>query len=880
MKRIADRLFRWFCHPDYYAEIQGDLEEIYQRDAAQSEQSARWKYLWRVLGLFRPSLIRNFPAHLLTRPAMLRHYLRLSTRVLLRHKLYTVINILGLAVGMGVCLLIYQYVDFELSYDRFHPDAERSYRLTQTVTRNGEQQGTGIYTTYALGPRGEEIIPEIEAMVRIRPDKVGMVVTNPDRHEPRQENGIWYVDSSFFRLFNFPLRYGNQESALANQYGMVITEPVAKKYFGSENPVGKTLSISAGSLSGDFTVTGVLQPLPTNSHLQFDFLLPMRFLLEHWGPYQRDGGWGWDDLVTYVTLNKSANLDEVSEKFNQVIATHVGEELAESSTKWTIGLQALTDIHLKSDFPEDLASDPGSKQHVRFFTIIGLFILIVAWINYINLSTARALHRAKEVGVRKSVGARKTQLIGQFMVESALINGLAVILALGIALLALPVLNSIIGKELTLDALHQPTFWGAAALVVVLGTLLSGLYPAFVLSSFNPVRVLKSAVASGQGLSVRKGLITFQFLISMLLIAGTYLVYRQVTFMKNQDLGFDIEKIVVINGPRVAINSGRAVLYSKYRTFKSEAVNHSTVSAVSMTSQIPTRGYMGESTARKLGEPENAKKVGYAVIVDTSFTDAYDIAFLARKGFPNEIVPYRWLIINEEAVDAFGLGLPEEAVGEKLLVFGDTSEILGVVKNLHWSSLKDARRPILFSLDNEYGAYFSVKMNLSDIPATIAHIEAAYQSTFPDDPFSYFFLDDSFNQQYQADMQFGNLFSAFSALAIFIACIGLFALVSYSATLKTKEIGIRKVLGATVPNLMILLSREYLVLLLIASVIVVPAILLGARAWLNNYAYKVDISADLFLIPALLLFVIALFTVSYRTYLAARANPVDALRAE
>ena len=812
---------------------------------------------------------------------MFRHYFRISARLLLRHKLYTAINILGLAVGMGVCLLIYQYIYFELSYDRFHPGADHTYRLTQTVTRNGEQQGTGVSTTYALGPYGKEAIPEVEAVVRIRPDEVGMVVTNPERHEPHQEHGIWYVDSSFFRMFDFPLRYGDQELALASEHGMVITEPIAEKYFGNGNPVGKPLSISAGSLSGDFTVTGVLQPLPTNSHLQFDFLLPMRFLLERWGPYQRDGGWSWDDLVTYVTLNKSADVEEVGKKFDQVIATHVGEELARSSTRWNIGLQPLTDIHLKSDFPKDLASHHGDIQHVRFFAIVGLFILLIAWVNYINLSTARAIHRAKEVGVRKSVGARKMQLIGQFMMESALINALAVLLALGMAFLMLPMLNNIIGKELSLTVLRQPEFWVGGTLVVLSGTLLSGFYPALVLSSFKPVRALKSAIrVSPSGFSLRKGLITFQFLVSVLLMSGTYLVYQQVVFMKNQDLGFGIEKIVVINGPRVVISSGREVLYSKYRTFKNEAVDHHAVSAVSMTSQIPTRGYMGESTARKLGEPESAKKAGYTVIVDTSFTDAYDIEFLAKKKFPNEIVPYRWLVINEEAVDVFGLSSPEEAVGEKLLVFGDTSEILGVVRNVHWSSLKDAHRPILFSLDNEYGTYFSIKMNLSDIPETIAHVESAYKASFPDDPFSYFFLDDSFNQQYQADLQFGNLFSAFSALAIFIAAIGLFALVSFSATLRVKEIGIRKVLGATVSSLMILLSREYLLLLLVASVMAVPIIMLGGKAWLDNYAYKVGIGAGLFLIPALVLLVVALLTVSYRTYMVARANPVESLKTE
>ena len=881
IKRLADRFFRWFCHPDYFDEIQGDLEEIYQRDNEQAKQFAHWKHLLRVLGLFRPSLIRAFSTQSLTSLTMFRHYFRISTRVLLKHKLYAIINILGLAVGMGACLLVYQYIHFELSYDRFHPGAEHTYRLTQAVARNGEQQESGVYTTYALGPYGKETIPEVEEVVRIRPDDVGMVVTNPERDEPNQEHGIWYVDSSFFRMFDFPLRYGDRESALDGEYSMVITEPMAQKYFGHENPVGKTLSISAGTLSGDFIITGVLQALPVNSHLQFDFLLPMRFLLEHFGPYQKEEGWGWDHFVTYVTLSASADLGRVGKKFDQVIATHVGEELAQSSTEWNIGLQALTDIHLTADFPKDLASNHGDIQHVRFFGMVGLFIILIAWVNYINLSTARAMHRAKEVGVRKSVGAHKMQLVGQFMTESFLINVLAFLLALGMAFLLLPVLNNVIGKELSLNVLRQPEFWGGGTVVVLISTLLSGLYPAFILSSFKPMRVLKSTIrVSPSGVSLRKGLITFQFLVSVLLISGTYLVYQQVAFMKNQDLGFDIEKIVVINGPRVVISSGREVLYSKYRTFKNKAVGHHAVSAVSYTSQIPTRGYMGEATARRVGEPESAKKAGYAVIVDTSFTDAYDIEFLAKKEFPHKIVPYQWLVINEEAIDVFELGSPEAAIGEKLLVFGDTSEILGVVRNIHWSSLKDAYQPILFSLDNEYGAYFSIKMNLSDISETIVHIESAYKSTFPDDPFSYFFLDDSFNQQYQADLQFGNLFSAFSALAIFIACIGLFALVSFSATLRVKEIGIRKVLGASMSNLMMLLSREYLVLLLISIVIAAPLVLVGGKAWLDNYAYKVSMGVGLFLIPALMLFVVALLTVSYRTYTAARANPVEALKTE
>ncbi len=881
MKRLADRFFRWFCHPDYYDEIQGDLEEMYQCDRHQSERSARWKYLYRVLGLFRPSLMRPHAVPSVIHPSMFQHYFCISTRVLLKHKLYAGINVLGLTVGMGACLLICQYIYFETSYDQFHPEAGNIYRLTQTVIQNGEQQETGVYTTYALGPLGQKTIPGVESVVRIRPDDVGMVVTNPEHNEPYQEHGIWYVDSSFFRMFNFPLRYGHHVSALAQQHNIVVTAPMAEKYFGNKNPIGKTLSISAGSLSGDFTVTGVLQPLPANSHLQFDFLLPMRFLLKHWGPYQRDGGWDWDDIVTYVMLTKAVNPDEVDDKFGDLVTTHIGEDLAKSNTKRNIGLQALGDIHLDSNFPKDLASSPGSRQYVRLFALVGLFILFIAWVNYINLSTARALLRAKEIGVRKSVGARRAQLIGQFIIESAMVNSLAVVLALGIAWLALPLLNSIIGKQLILDVLYQPSFWGAVMLVAMLGTLLSGLYPAFVLSSLKPARALKSTIVTfEQGVDMRKGLITFQFLVSVLLIAETCLVYRQVTFMKSQDLGFDIEKIVIINGPRVVISSGREVLYSKYRTFRNEVTRHSVVSVASMTSQIPTCGYMGEVTARRLGEPESVKKVGYAVMVDTSFTDVYDIKFMAKKAFPNEIAPYQWLVINEEAVSLLELGSPEEAVGEKLLVFGDTSEVLGVTQNVHWSSLKDTHRPMLFSLDNEYGAYFSIKINLSDVPETIAHLKSVYESTFPNDPFSYFFLDDNFNQQYQADLRFGNLFFVFSALAIFIACIGLFALVSYSVMLKTKELGIRKILGASTSNLMALLFREYLVLLIIAIVIATPLAILGGRYWLDNYAYKVGVGVELLIVPSMLLLLASGLTVGYRVYTAARANPIASLKTE
>ena len=816
---------------------------------------------------------------------MLRSYFNISIRVLLRHKFYAAISILGLAVGMGVCLLIYQYIQFELSYDQFHTNAQHTYRLTQTTIRNGEDLGEGVYTTYALGPRSKETIPEVEEFVRVRPDDVGMIVINAENDERHQENAMWYVDDNFLQLFDFPLKYGDHKSALEAMHSMVITEPIAAKYFGETNPVGKPLRVSGGVFSGDFVVTGVVEKLPVNSHLQFDFLLPIQFILENSRLYkERDNGWDWPHFVTYVTVNGTANLNEVGSKLEQLIATHQGEELARSNSRREVGLQPLADVHLKSNFPKDLASNHGDIQNVRFFAIIAIFILLMAWVNYINLSTARAMQRAKEVGVRKSVGAVRIQLIAQFVMESALINLVAALLAMGIAGLTLPVLNTIIGKELTFSILRTPAFWGLFSLTILFGSLLSGLYPAFILSSFKPVHALKSvSLRPKRGFSLRRSLIAFQFLISLLLISGTYLVYQQITFMKTQDLGMDMERVVVVNGPRVVLETLKSegeTLGSEYKTFKTELLRQSTISAISATSQIPTKGYLGSADMREMGKPESSIQEGYAVFVDTSFTRAYDIEFLARKAFPNKIVPYDWLIVNEEVVNVLELGSPEDAIGKKLITLGDTLEILGVIKNVHWSSLKEAHLPVLFALDNQYGAFFSIRINLSDIPETITHIKSTYKSVFPDDPFAYSFLDDDFNRQYQADIQFGNLFSAFSVLAIFIACLGLFALVSYSATLRMKEMGIRKVLGAGVSHLMLLLSREYMLLLLAAIVLAIPAVIVGGRAWLDNYAYKTELGLGLFLVPALGLLLISLLTVSYRTYATARANPVESLKNE
>ena len=812
---------------------------------------------------------------------MFKHYITVAFRNFFRNKIYSFINILGLAVGMGACILIYQYVHFEMSYDKFHTNAQNTYRVTQDVLRNGETIRTGVFTPHALGVASKITIPEIEQYLRVRPLNEGLVITNLDKDVVLLEDEIWYVDDNFLEVFDFPLKYGERKSALNGKYDIVITEQIATKYYGDINPIGKELKVTGGVFSGEFVVKAVLQDLPENSHLQFDFLMPMNFMLGQWGPYQVSNGWELEDFVTYLTINKSANPKVITEKLNQIILSH-NDETGAMEDVLKLELQSMTDIHLKSNFSREMATNNGDIKEMNFYTLIALFIVIIAWVNYINLSTAHAMKRAKEVGVRKSIGVLKSQLISQFLTESVLINLLATGLAVLFAFLTLPLLNDVIGKTIELNIFQELTFWISLASVVIFGSLLSGLYPAFVLSSFRPIGIVQSVKSTQKGgLSLRQGLIVFQFMMSALLISGTYLVFEQISFMKSKDLGVDMEQILIIDGPRIILTNERSVMESKYQAFKSSSGGHHAISAITGTSSVPGKGHVWSDGIRKLGEPVNTNRVGDFLLADANFTDTYDFDFIQGAGFKKELSAITGVIINREAVDVYNLGSPEAAMREQLITNdGDTLKIIGVVENVHWTSLKGEHRPLLFMHENLYNAFFSVKVNLNDVEGAIGYIKSSYQLNFPDDPFEYYFLDDDFNNQYQSDLQFGKLFSTFSIFAIFISCLGLFALVSFSATLRIKEIGVRKVLGARISHLMILLSQEYLKLLLLANALAVPLAMYWGSSWLDNYAFKVTMGIDTFLIPGLLLIVISVLTVSYRTYVAACANPAESLRSE
>jgi putative ABC transport system permease protein len=872
------------CSPSRQ-DLKGDFLELYEYRASEWGRSrANLRFLWDTVTVLplRFLIKKRLPSQ--SSIVMFSHYAKIAFRTLSRSKAYSLINVLGLAVGMGVCLLIYQYISFELSYDRSYAGYQNIYRLTQTTFERGEQVWRDVFVEQALGPTAIQTIPEVQEMVRVHPQDVGLIMINDSTNERHQEDDILYVDHGFLQMFDFSLLYGNRDNALSEPYNMVITRRIANKYFGSTDPIGKMLIVSGGgALSGNYTITGVLNDIPVNSHLQFDFLLPIEVKMDNYTQYKEDNGWEWAMFATYIKVHEQTDMESLRGKFDQMIATYAAEELKSLDQVWKTGFQPVADIHLKSDYVRDNATNNGELRNVQFFAIVAAFILVMAWVNYINLSTARAMQRAKEVGIRKSIGAYKNQLIAQFLTESLLLNTIAGILSLVIAVLLMPVLSQLVDKQLSFDLLQTPEFWIWSLGVLIIGSCISGLYPAFLLSSFKPSYVLKSnqSVQIG-GFGLRKGLITFQFFASVMLIAATWLVYRQIVFMKNVDNGVDMEKIVIVNGPREILKTIKeegTTLQSKYQLFKSLVNGRHSVEGATAIGSIPGRGYQYSVGIQLIGDEESNEHLGNMVFTDSDFADIYNVEFLAGGGFSADMKPYKAAIVNEEAVKVFGLGSAQEALGKRFDL-GDTTRIVGVIKDINWSSLRDPHVPILFVLDNEFGVFLSIKINLSNIPETLQHIEASYHTSFPNDPFEYFFLDDSFNRQYQADQQFGSLFTAFSVLAIFISCLGLFALVSFSASLKTKEIGIRKVLGASVSQLMALLSKEYLVLLLIASLLATPLVIWGGQQWLENYAFRIEMGVEFIVVPVVVLLIISLLTVSYKTWAAARANPVKSLRTE
>ncbi len=807
---------------------------------------------------------------------MLRNYLLIALRNLTRHKTFSMINIIGLSVGLACCITVFIFIQDELRYDAFHTNANRIYRLVNEREADGKHNTIAL-TPPAYGPALQAEFPEVTQSVRFFDMREPLVAYGDKKFF---EPGFLLADAPVFEVFSFSLIKGDPKTALQAPHSLVITEKTAKKYFANEDPIGKTLTV-AGDLK--FTVTGVMRDLPAQSHLEITCLGAFNALKDFVEP-KRLESWGWSQFYTYIMLADKDNLTGLKAKLPAFVRRHVDPENFKEGNRYQTHLQLLTDIHLHSSEVEYDIVRKGDSMYVYAFSAVAFFALLIACFNFMNLSTARSVLRAKEVGLRKVVGASRSQLIGQFMGESLLMTALALALSVGLVWLMLPVFNQWSGKALTLHSLFNvQSLVGLLGVAVIVG-LLAGSYPAFFLSAFQPVRVLKGPLTLHQqsGISLRKLLVVVQFMVSTVLIISTVVVFRQLTYLQQKNLGFSKEQLI-----QLPLRNGE--MRRGYERIKSELNRYPGIASSTACYGLPGSLFAGDGIRLPGKDREFSINM---FVVDHDYIPTLDIKLAAGRNFSRSFGTdtAQGFILNETAVRTLGLGTPAAAIGQavqwrKWVAPGTADSlkqgtVIGVVKDFHYKSLHQKIEPLVLHIFPGGFADVVVKVRPENTAATLQFLQQKWQALASDWPFEYTFLDEQFARKYESEQSFSKVFGLFTVLSIFISCLGLFGLVSFITTQRTKEIGIRKVLGASVTGIILLLSRDFLKLVLLAFVIAAPIAWYAMDQWLINFAYRIDISANVFIVAGLAALVIALLTVSFQAIKAALANPVKSLRSE
>ena len=820
---------------------------------------------------------------------MFSNYLKITLRTLMKNKVYSLINISGLAIGIAGALLILHYVTFETSFDSYQQDADRIYRVSLDIYQNGEQVFHSAENYPAVGPDMLAEFPEVAGWAHLynMGSKNNVVITNEE--EPGQpiqfkHRKFLYASPSFLSFFGVPMVSGNAATALEEPFTMVISESTAQKYFGNENPIGKRLRLKDDDYNDEnCLVTGVFKDLAPNTHLKFDVLISTPTLYGRFdGAVARyKTGWIRKDFYTYVKLVEGADPAALQAKFPAFV-DKFKPELKDNGGRNDLHLQPLQDIHLTSQLSDE-AELNGSAEPITFLTIIAIFIVVIAWVNYVNLATSRSLDRAKEVGIRKVLGSQRAQLIRQFMFESVAINLLSVLLAAVIIAVALPSFHAVSGIPREVSILNNSTVWMALVGIFLFGSFISGFYPALVLSSFKPVSTLKGKFRnSGTGVILRKVLVVFQFAASAALIIGTFTVYRQMQYIKSADLGFDPQQTIVVERAAIA-SPDRQGRSAQINSFRDELAKHPSIISVAGTGMVPGKKIRFKGDVRGFTQPAGETYPMNGVGGDHMLVETLGMELIAGKGYEfGDPSNDTTVMVTENAVRLLGYESPEDIVNKPVVIenFGFTALVRGVVKDYNHESLRVKAIPSIFFY-NPFGVeYYMIKVNRGNEQDAIRAVEDQWNAVFPGNPFEYFFLDEYFNQQYKSEEQFQSLFSVFAVLAIFIGCLGLFGLSAFTAMKRTKEIGIRKVLGATVPGLFYLLSREFVILILISNVIAWPLIYFAMEGWLQGFEYRTDINFLVFGLATVMVLTIALITVSFQTMKSARINPVDSLRYE
>lgn len=807
---------------------------------------------------------------------MIGNYLLLAFRNLGRHKLFTVVNVVSLAVGMAVALLILNYVVFEKSYDSMHPARERVYRVESQFYEGNTLTDDWATSSYGYGPAMKRTIPGVEQVVRFDINNPEQIVRHGDRQY--RENSVTSVDPSMFDIFGFRLAEGDPHTALEGPNKVVITPYAAAKYFPGEDPMGKTLRFN--SLNGELNceVTGVLEEMPRNSQIQFDFFISWKTL-----PKWLDEYWYRHEVYTYVRLAPGTDPRKVEEAFTEMSETYKTEAALKNKT-WKVVLNPVEEVHL-SPWKQYEREAKGSRSTVATLILVALAILAIAWINYINLTTARSLERAREVGIRKVSGGTRRQLVGQFMLESTVVNLVALLLAVGLVSLFSPLFNQLIGKEIGFVMLGEPVFWAAAVATFAAGVVLSGFYPAFIISNVKPSEVLKGKYThTGKAGFVRKCLVVLQFTASLVLIAGTFTVDRQLAYMRSQPLGVDIQRVFAIKYP-----GATEQMQAKIDAYKRELRSLKGVEAVATSNSVPGMEVATFLSNHLSSDATMQNRLYEMLVSDYDFIDTYGLELAAGRGFGEEFTgDENRMVVNETAARTLGFAEPEQALGQKVSVETRENlpmEIVGVVKDYHQQGLGNAYTPIMMIRESAIGwipqKFISVKFS-EDAPIDdiLREAEVRWKRFFNESTFDSFFVDRFYDKQYNADSRFGAVFALFSGLALFIAVVGLWILTLFAANNRRKEMGVRKVFGATGFNLFLNLSAEFMWLVAAAVAIGVPLAWYAMDAWLGGYPFRVGMVWWLFAVPVAVIVAVTLATVSGRILITLRSNPVKSLKAE
>lgn len=787
---------------------------------------------------------------------MFKNYLKIAVRNMLKFKAWSFINLSGLAVGMAVCILVLLFVQDEISYDKYHEKADRIFRVAQ-----GGEDFLNANTVFPMAPAMKAEFHEIENAVRLRKME-GVLVNYQNKYFV--EDRLFFADSTVFEIFSFPLLQGDPKTALIEPNTVVLTEEMARKYFAAENPVGKILTADLynDGKSADLKITGVLKNIPHNSHFHFDFLVSFATqtdISDNWNNYQ--------SLYTYLLLPEAASTNSLQARLPDFIKKYY--------PKWEDGryvLQPLTDIHLRSQLGAEIEAN-SDIAYVYILSLIAVFILLLACVNFTNLTIARSTSRAKEVGMRKVSGALQGQLIKQFLIEAIALSFLALLFAILLAELFLPIFNALSGKTLQIDYFDNWLLLAGFATIALMVGLIAGSYPAFFLAGYRPVEVLKGKTPVFRQVYLRKALVIFQFAISISLIISTGLVYDQLDYIRNKPLGFEKEQVLAIPLSSAAKQHEAAL--------KNDILQHPAITNASLSERVPT--IEGDRMAVFL--PEDKDQMALPVyFVDHDFVETFQLKVLAGRAFSSEMAgdAAQAFVLNEAAVKRIGWSSPEEALGKKFTIWRRyEGRIIGVVEDFHAHSLHESIEPLVMAMGPVKGDnYISIRLQSAQLSEILGFLQEKWQIYSPNHPFDYFFIDDNFARLHDADQQAGRVFGFAALLAIFIACLGLFGLASFTIKQRTKEVGIRKVIGATVLNVIALLSNDFLKLVLLANFIAWPVAWFAMNKWLENFAYRISIDWWVFLLGGGLALLIALLTVSTQAIRAALANPVDSLRYE